>query len=224
MDKIDLTKIYKSYYTAQQKPELLAINKSNYISIQGKGDPSGETFAQKLSAIYAVAYALKFMYKVRDMDYVVAKLESQWYFDETKYKGISIEDASSKIPRQEWFFRLLIQLPEYVLKSDLKFAKENVVFKKSLLLAEKVEWFELPARKVVQMLHVGPFDRETETLFEMREFMSGKNFKKIGHHHEIYLSDFRRTAPNKLKTILREPVLLIEKHMLEDSFVATNSK
>jgi hypothetical protein len=206
MNKIDLKKQYKSYYTAKTKPEIVDLEEVKYISVIGKGDPSEEDFAKKIQALYSVAYALKFMCKTQNKDYVVPKLEAQWHFDDSKYHAISMEKAPKIIPRSEWNYRLLIRQPEFVLQEFLDLAIENVLFKKKLELAKNVKWFTIPAGSFLQILHLGPFDSETVSLNKMLDFMQDKNLRKNGHHHEIYLSDFRKTAPEKLKTILREPV------------------
>ena|SRR6218665_1573135 len=204
--KTDLTKTYKSYYSAKAAPQLITIGKAQYISIIGKGDPSSEQFAQKIAALYPVAYALKFMSKAAGNDFTVAKLEGLWWFDERKFAGISMEDSPAKIPRAEWEYRLLIRLPEFVSKEQVQTAVETVSVKKKLPLAGEVEYFEMEEGECVQALHTGPFDKEPETLAEMNIFMVVNALAKNGLHHEIYLSDFRKTPPEKLKTILREPV------------------
>ena len=124
MEKLDLTKHFKSYYTAKTKPEVLTIGRARYLSITGKGDPSGEDFAQKIQAIYPVAYALKFAFKAQGKDFVVAKLEGLWWYDEERYAGISIADSPKAIPRSEWEYRLLIRIPDYVEKKDVQAAVE----------------------------------------------------------------------------------------------------
>jgi hypothetical protein len=206
MEKLDLTKHYKNYYTAKNKPEILTIERVQYLSITGKGDPSGQLFAEKIQALYTTAYAIKFAYKAQGKDFVVAKLEGLWSFDEEKYKSVSMEDAPESIPRSEWDYRLLIRLPDYVTENEITKSKETVSSKKQIAFADEVVLFNMEEGKVVQMLHVGPFDTEIETLKNMQECITANGFEKNGCHHEIYLSDFRKTAPEKLKTILREPV------------------
>jgi hypothetical protein len=102
MDKLDLTKKYKSYYTAKTKPELVEIEKARFLSITGKGDPSEKAFAGKIQALYATAYTIKFMLKEKGKDFTVAKLEGLWWFDHKKYGGFSMDEAPKKIPRSEW--------------------------------------------------------------------------------------------------------------------------
>ena len=206
MAKLDLTKEYKSYYSAKAKPEVLDLEDVNYLSLTGKGDPSAPEFAENISALYTVAYSLKFACKNEGTDFVVAKLEGQWWFDEDKYKNISIEEPPVKIPRKEWSYRILIRMPDFVTPQKIKTAIESVVIKKNLTLANEVQPFKINQSKVVQMRHIGSFDKEPETLKIMAEFMNEHQFKRNGLHHEIYLSDFRKTIPSKLKTILREPV------------------
>ena len=206
MTKLDLTKEHKAYYTATSKPELLTIGKAQFLSITGKGDPSGKTYADKLQALYSVAYAVKFLYKAMDKDFVVAKLEGLWSFDEDKYAGLSADEAPLKIPRSEWNYRMLIRIPDFVTREQLERAVKTVVNQKQISLAAEIEWFEMEEGKVVQMLHKGPFSEEPETLKQIVAFCEEHRLSKNGLHHEIYLSDPRKTAPEKLKTILREPV------------------
>ncbi len=206
MEKLDLTKEYKKYYTAKTKPETVTIDTAQYLSITGKGDPSDKLFAENIEALYSVAYTIKFSFKALNKDFVVAKLEGLWWFDDKKYKNISISDSPKLIPRSEWEYRLLIRLPEFVSKADIDSAIKIVLEKKWIQKAKLIELFKMKEGKVVQMLHVGPFDKEPETLLVMTEFIKENKFLKNGLHHEIYLSDFRKTEPAKLKTILREPV------------------
>jgi hypothetical protein len=206
MEKLDLTKRYKSYYTAKAVPEVLDIEAASYVSIAGLGDPSGPLYAEHIQALYAVAYALKFHCKELGKDFIVSKLEGLWDFDEVRYGLIPMHEAPLKIPRGEWRYRLLIRLPEFVKVVDIEHAKLKLKLKKDFQHLQDVVPFDLPARKVVQMLHVGPFDREPETLAIMKDFIDSHNFGKAGLHHEIYLTDYRKMPPEKLRTILREPI------------------
>lgn len=206
MQKLDLKKQHPAYYSAKNKPTLLEIEACHLLSIQGIGDPSEPAFAQKLQALYATAYHLKFRYKALDKDFVVAKLEGLWSFDEQLYPHVTITDAPTQIPRSEWNYRMMIRMPDYITQEAVQEAKEVVVNKKQILLATAVELFLLQEGKVVQMLHTGPFATEAETLAIMQEWMQKEGLQRNGLHHEIYLSDFNKTAPAQLRTILREPV------------------
>jgi hypothetical protein len=205
MEKLDLTKKYKSYFTAKTKPELVTIEKANFISIQGKGDPNAPAFADRIKALYATAYSIKFIYKDQNNDFTVSKLEGQWWFDENRYPGKNIETAT-EVPRSEWEYRLLIRMPEFVTEHDIDVATETVRAKKGILLAGEVKYFTMTEGRSVQMLHVGPFSTELGSLKQIATFTETNKLARNGLHHEIYLSDFRRTPPEKLRTILREPV------------------
>ena len=206
MEKLDLSKQHKAYYTATTTPTLVDIEAAKFLSIVGKGDPSHPDYAATLQALYATAYRIKFRYKAQNQDFVVAKLEGLWWFDEAMYKDISMTDAPTKIPRSEWHYRMLIRLPEYVTTDVVQQLSEEVVTKKQITLAKKVELYEMREGKCVQMLHIGPFDKEPESLLQIQEFSKIHQLQRNGLHHEIYLSDFNKTAPEKLRTILREPV------------------
>lgn len=206
MEKLDLAKKHRDYYTAKQEPEVLEITAAQFLSITGKGDPSGKGFSDKIQTLYATAYTLKFMYKALGQDFVVAKLEGLWGYDEEKYRDISMREAPEKIPRSEWSYRMLIRLPEFVTEDMMKKAIDSVINKKQILMAKEVEFYNMLEGKVVQMLHIGPFSDEHETLEQIQLFIHANNFKRNGLHHEIYLSDFRKTPAHRLKTILREPV------------------
>ncbi len=206
MKKLDLTKAYRAYYSARTTPELLVFPQATYLSITGQGDPSASLYAEKVQTLYAVAYGVKFGYKAAGKDYGVAKLEGLWWYDTRHFENVTMHEAPQKIPRSEWCWRLLIRVPDYVEDTALPQAVEVVARKKLLAMAHTVERYTLPEGRVVQMLHVGPFDKEPETLAQMASFMRTNHLQKAGCHHEIYLSDFNRTPPEKLRTILREPV------------------
>lgn len=206
MEKLDLTKQYKQYYTAAEKPALVIIDKAVFLSIAGKGDPSGQAYSERIQALYSLAYTVKFHKKAQEKDFVVAKLEAQWWFDSQSYADVSISEAPLKIPRDAWEYRLLIRMPEFVTAETLATAKEILAKKKQTGFAEDVVFWQMEEGKCVQMLHTGPFDKEPESLLQIQKFITENNLIKNGLHHEIYLSDFNKTAPEKLRTILREPV------------------
>ena len=205
MEKLDLTKQYKSYFTAKTKPEIVHFEAVRYLSLLGKGDPSGENFTTDIQALYSTAYAIKFEAKAAGNDFAVSKLEGLWWFDDARFGAPSITEAPKKIPRCEWEYRLLIRMPDFVSASHLTKGVEAAL-RKNLLQAAHIQWFEMTEGKCVQMMHIGPFETEPQTLEQMQVFMQAHDLKKNGFHHEIYLSDFRKATPDQLKTILREPV------------------
>jgi hypothetical protein len=207
MEKIDLTKLYKNYYTAKPTPSLIQAERAVFVSITGKGDPSGESFSADIQALYPVAYGVKAICKAADRDFGVPKLEGLWWFDEEKFGSPSMDEAPVKIPRSEWEYRLLIRIPDFVDEATVVQAVQTVVSKKKMPGAARVHFFEMTEGPCVQIMHIGPFSEEPATLQKLNQFMQEKGMLKNGLHHEIYLSDFRTTAPEKLKTILREPFL-----------------
>lgn len=206
MEKLDLTTLYKSYYSAKTVPELVDIEPANFLSLAGKGDPSGPMFSEKLQTLYATAYSIKFRFKALNRDFVVPKLECLWWYDEHRFNDFSMSETPANIPRSEWEYRLLIRMPEYVTENEVRKGIETVSSKKALTLAGDVEFYRMTEGKSIQMLHIGPFSTEPQSLARIAEFSEAHGLKRNGVHHEIYLSDFRKTAPEKLRTILREPV------------------
>lgn len=206
MEKSDLTKLYKEYYTASKIPQIAVFDTVHYLAVTGKGDPSGKDFSDIVGTLYAAAYAVKFICKALKNDFVVPKLEGLWWYDEDKFGKPSIAEAPQKIKRSEWEYRLMIRMPDFVTPGIINEAIQNTIEKKHIDGAKNVRSFTLNEGKCVQVLHVGPFDKEPETLMVMSDFMASNNFRQNGFHHEIYLSDFRKTSPEKLRTILREPV------------------
>jgi hypothetical protein len=197
MEKLDLVKKHKTYYTAKATPMVVEIEEAKFLSILGKGDPSSEDFALKVQALYTVAYTLKFACKAKDMDFVVAKLEGLWWFDDEQYGGLSMEEAPVRIPRSEWSWRLLIRMPDYVREGDVQRAIDAALKKKDVPYADEVALFELREGKSVQMLHVGPFDEEPRTLKLMREFMEvHKLSREVCTMKSIYLISGRRHPPD----------------------------
>jgi hypothetical protein len=204
MEKTDLQKLYKSYYQAHSQPQLVELPTIHYLSIEGKGDPSGEPFARNIQALYTAAYVIKFKSKEQGKDFVAAKLEALWWYDETLYTNVTSLETASRIPRADWQYRLLLRMPDFIEPQDLE-NQRPVIMQKSPL-TKSVSFYEINEGLVVQILHEGPFSEEHRTLATLNEFMNDNNLENAGYHHEIYLSDFRKTVPEKLKTILREPV------------------
>lgn len=198
--------MYKDYYSAKPTPTVIDIEPARYLSLTGKGDPSDAAFTQTIQTLYTTAYTIKFMCKSSKKDFTVSKLEGLWWFDEEKIGSFSISEAPLKVPRSKWEYRLLIRMPEFVTNEMTEDAIDTVITKKQIQEAGMVHLFSMTEGKCVQMLHVGPFSKEPETLLRISDFITERGMARNGLHHEIYLSDFRTTAPEKLKTILREPV------------------
>ncbi|PWV54267.1 GyrI-like domain-containing protein [Chitinophaga sp. S165] len=198
MSKTDLTKMYKALYTAQASPELIFVPAGHYLSINGKGDPNGDLFAESTSALYTAAYSVKNVYKQSGQDFVVSKLEGTWW--------VNVTGNPLEVPRDEWHWQLLIRMPDYVVSAVVQQALKAAFLKKQLPLLQQVTLAALAEGKSVQVMHTGPYSEEPATLRLMEDFMRKEGLTWNGRHHEIYLSDPRKTAPDRMRTILRQPV------------------
>jgi hypothetical protein len=196
--KLDLVKEYKTYYTAKTNPELVEFNEIPFLAIVGKGEPGGEEFTSKIEALYSLAYGAKNIYKKQGKDFAVPKLEGLWWVNSDK--------PALEVPREEWKWKLLIRLPDFVTLEVFEKTKEEVFKKKRLELIKEIKLEEIKEGRSVQVMHLGPYSIESETIEKMRDFMKKNDLVENGLHHEIYLSDPRKMAPNKMKTILRRPV------------------
>lgn len=194
MKKID----FKDEYKATRKPRLMTFKPSTYLSIDGQGEPGGEAFSDRIGALYGMAWTVKMTRKFGGkQDYTVGKLEAQWWADTPNF-------ADS--PKDQWRWKLMIRTPEFVKKAELKKAVDVLLKRGKSAAVKDVRLETLREGRCVQMLHVGPYEREPETIAIMKAFAEAEGLAFNGRHHEIYLSDPRRVAPEKLKTILRHPV------------------
>ena len=198
MSKLDLVKEFKSYYRANNKPEIVEFEKIPYLSIEGKGEPAGEVFTKAIEALYPLAYGVKKICTSQEKDFGVPKLEGLWW---VKSKKPALE-----VPRSEWYWKLLIRMPDFVTPEIIKTAKEEVFKRKGFDLIKEIKFEIINEHKCIQIMHVGPYATEPETIEKMILFMKENRFTKNGLHHEIYLSDPRKTASEKMKTILRQPI------------------
>jgi hypothetical protein len=195
--KLDLYRRYKSEYVAPRNPALVRVGPARYLSVGGRGDPNGPGFGAAVGALYSVAFTIKMAKKAAQRDYVVAKLEGLWWGGK---RGKLLIDS----PRSTWRWKVLIRVPTFVTASDLVRAKRELVRRGKSGGTVRLE--SLREGRVVQVLHVGPYDREHESLGRMEEFARATGVRLVGRHHELYLSDPRRVAPARLRTILRRPV------------------
>ena len=152
-----------------------------------------------MGALYAIAYTVKMTRKFDGrQDYVIGKLEGQWWSD----RGPDLKN----IPKEQWRWKLMIRTPDFVGETELSQAAKTLREKGKDPEVEEVKLETIAEGPCVQMLHVGPYDREWETISQMLEFAGEEGYESHGRHHEIYLSDPRRVPPERLKTILRMPV------------------
>ena len=204
----DFRKEYREYYMPGRKPELVQVPPMNYIAVAGQGDPNvGDGEYQKaLSVLYAVAYTIK-MSKLGDrriegyFDYVVPPLEGFWW-----QPGVEGMDYSRKAG---FHWLSVIRLPDFVTREDFDWAVAEAARKKKLDCSA-AQFMALDEGLCVQLMHVGPYDDEPASVALMDAFIAGKgfanDFSEERRHHEIYLSDPRKSKPEKWKTVIRHPV------------------
>ncbi len=189
-EKIDLYKLHKNEYAATPRPRLVDVGPAVYLAIDGQGAPGTERFTEAIGALYGVAFTVKMTRKFGgEQDYAVSKLEALW--------------QSLKKP---WRWTLLIRTPEFVTREELGRAAAVLRKRGRAPGAERVTLASIAEGRCVQALHVGPYAEEQKTIAVMKAFAEDKGLRFDGVHHEIYLSDPRRVAPARLRTILRQPV------------------
>ena len=204
----DFKKEYKEFYMSKSVPEIVIVPKANYIAVRGMGDPNqeGGAYQSAVSILYAVAYTLKMSYKTDYriegfFEYVVPPLEGFWW--QEGVDGIDYGDKST------FHWISVIRLPEFVTKKDFDWAVEEAARKKKLDCS-LAEFLTIEEGLCVQIMHIGPFDHEPSTVVLMDQYIAENGYANDMNenrlHHEIYLSDARKAAPEKWKTIIRHPI------------------
>ncbi len=204
----DFKKEYKEFYMPKDKPGIVTVPPMNYIAVRGKGDPNTEDgeYSQAISTLYGIAFTIK-MSKLGDhriegyFDYVVPPLEGFWWQD-----GVVGVDFAHK---ESFRWISVIRLPDFVTKGDFEWAIEEATRKKKADFS-KAEFLTCDEGLCVQCMHIGPYDTEPATVSRMHAYAEQQGYisditdKRL--HHEIYLSDARKVAPEKLKTVIRHPI------------------
>ena len=204
----DFKKEYKEFYAPKSVPSIVTVPRMNYIAVRGQGDPNQEDgeYKQAISLLYGIAFTIK-MSKKGDrqiegyFDYVVPPLEGFWWQD-----GVAGVDYAHK---GDFKWISVIRLPDFVTEEDFAWAVDEAMRKKKSDFS-KVEFFTYDEGLCVQCMHVGPYDDEPATVALMHEFAAQQGYEpditNLRLHHEIYLSDARKVAPEKLKTVIRHPI------------------
>ena len=204
----DFKKEYKEFYMPKKRPEIIDVPPMNYIAVRGNGDPNEENgaYKQAIGVLYAVAYTLKMSYKTDRriegfFDYVVPPLEGFWWQDGVK--GIDYD----KKDRFNWIS--VIRLPDFIKKDDFEWAVKTAAEKKKIDCSS-AEFITVNEGLCAQIMHIGAFDSESESVELMDKYLEENGYendisdKRL--HHEIYLSDARKVAPEKWKTVIRHPI------------------
>ena len=204
----DFKKEYKEFYLPKNKPQIVNVPKANYIAIRGQGNPNeeGGAYQRAISVLYAVAYTLKMSYKSDYKidgfyEYVVPPLEGFWWQD-----GICGVDYSKK---DEFNWISIIRLPDFITRENFDWAVKTASEKKKIDCS-KAEFLTIEEGLCVQIMHIGSFDDEPATVTLMDKYLEEngyeKDFSETRLHHEIYLSDPRKSTPDKQKTAIRHPI------------------
>ena len=204
----DFKKEYKEFYMPRNKPEIIHVPKANYIAVRGTGDPNEENgmYQKAIGILYAVAYTLKMSYKTDYrikgfFEYVVPPLEGFWW-----QEGL---DSINYADKALFHWISVIRLPDFVSEKDLEWAKETAA-KKKKIDCSSAEFLTVDEGLCVQIMHLGAFDDEPATIAIMDNYIKENGYlndmtgKRL--HHEIYLSDARKVAPEKWKTVIRHPI------------------
>ncbi|MBZ0290236.1 MAG: GyrI-like domain-containing protein, partial [Anaerolineae bacterium] len=183
-----------------KKFEILDVPPANFLMIDGTGDPNtAAEYTQAVEALYSLSYTLKFaIKKQQEIDYPVMALEGLWWADDMT--------AFTAGDRDRWLWMMMIMQPDFVTVEQVEAARAEAAKKKDLPALPKIRYEPFHEGLSVQIMHIGPYSAEAPTIARMHAFIEESGHVPTGKHHEIYLGDPRRTAPEKLKTVLRQPI------------------
>ena len=205
MAPFDIVKQHKPLYSPSAKhPSIVEVPELAFLMVDGRGDPNtSEAYHQALEALYGVAYTLKFGLKKADAerDFRVAPLEGLWWADEA---APTMDELQRD--RDAWNWTMMIAVPDEVTASEVATAAEAAARKRELPAAPLLRLERFDEGLAAQLMHVGPYAEEAPTIERLHEFVAAQGYELRGRHHEIYLGDPRRTASERLKTVLRHPV------------------
>ena len=207
-NKIDFKKTLDAYQAHRGQVRIVNVPDMQYLMIDGHGDPNtSPAFTEAVQALYPLAYKLKFASK-RDLgrDYVVPPLEGLWWAED-------MDSFTAARDKSRWDWTLMLMVPDWINQAMFTIAVEQAGAKNQPARLDDVRLETLSEGRCVQTLHVGSFDDEADVLAKLHhEFIPGQGLRMVGKHHEIYLSDFRKVAPDKQRTILRQPVSTETRH------------
>jgi hypothetical protein len=200
MAKIDFKKELKHLYSPPKgKFTIVDVPMMNFLMVDGNGYPVGNpSYEQALEALYGVSYGLKFASKAQGKDYIVPPLEGLWWMEDMSKFSMQKKD--------EWEWTMMIMQPEWVTRKMVDAVITDVAQKKALPALEKMRFEAYHEGLSVQTFYIGPYSEEGPTIASMHTYVEVEGFSLRGKHHEIYLNDARKTAPEKLKTVIRQPI------------------
>ncbi|HIN61865.1 MAG TPA: hypothetical protein EYN31_04165 [Candidatus Marinimicrobia bacterium] len=203
MKKVDYKKELKHLYgSSSKKVVIVEVPSMNYFMVDGEGGPAAESYQQAIEALYGLSFTVKLdVKKGVGPDYTVMPLEGLWWA-----KDITAFSADRK---DEWQWKMMIMQPDHVTAKHVNAATKQLREKKNPLALDKIRFESYHEGPSVQILHIGPYDDEGPTIAQMHKFIDENGYQLHMKHHEIYLSDPRRSKPEKLKTVLRQPITKI---------------
>ncbi len=205
MKKIDYKRELKQFYAPSSKEiSVVEVPSMNYLMIDGKGDPNtSQEYRGAVETLFAVAYSIKFAVKKgrQQIDYGVMPLEGLWWVPEMK--NFSVEQ------KRDWLWTMMIMQPDIISSSTVDEAIDSVRKKKGPSSLYKIRFGAINEGASAQVLYFGPYADEGSTIASIHDFIAEKKYACRGKHHEIYLNDPRRTVPQKLKTIIRQPLSIL---------------
>ncbi len=204
MSPVDLVRQHRALYNPSWKhPAVVEVPELSFVTVDGRGAPESEAYADALQALYSTAYTLKFSLRNADAerDFKVAPLEGLWWGDAERP---SLEELQKD--RAAWNWRLMIALPDGVTAAEVAAAAEQAARKRRPSAPVEIRFERLEEGLAAQLLHIGPYSEEAPTIERLHAWVAEQGYELHGRHHEIYLSDPQRTAPERLKTVIRHPV------------------
>jgi hypothetical protein len=200
---MDFKKELRTFYAASAKePQLVTLPAMNFLMVDGEGDPNtAPSFAEAMQALFSVAYALKFKVKkgALAIDYGVMPAEGLWWADDM----LDFKTGN----KANWKWTLMVMQPEFITKAMVDETKAEVLKKKQVPALEKLRFETFAEGKSAQIMHIGPYSTEGPTIERLHTYIAAQGHSLAGKHHEIYLSDMRKGAPEKWKTIVRQPYM-----------------
>lgn len=207
IEKFDISSIYPELYKADRlKPNLVKVPVVRIMAISGEGDPGGPRFQDSVAALYSIAYTIRFMPRkgIRPEGYVdfkIAALEALWSMKNGR--------VFNTIEKDQWLWEVFLVVPGFITQKTIKQAIGTIAEQKPNQRYDDIHISTLQEKKAAQIMHIGSYDKESASLEVLHKYIKKCGYKPAARHHEIYLSDPNRTPKNKLKTILRQPIVKI---------------
>ncbi len=197
-NKLDMKKTYKQFYTGRAEFQILDVSPLSYVTYEGMGTPYGQDFLDAMAVLYGTVYTIKFQCKAMGRDFVVMPLEGQWWTD--------IPEQFKETEKEKWRWNVMIAVPDYVDGDLFEESKAVLGKKKDLPGLDRAKLGILTDGLSAQFLYRGPYSEEGSHIDRMHRHMKEQGFRLRGRHREIYLNSPQRVSPDKLRTIIRQPI------------------